>query len=69
LLEIQKDVDSRILKNAFIENDFSIPFLEDFYYEKIPNPRKATLVINYSGIKKEKISDSVKELENVLLQI
>lgn len=69
LLEIQKDVDSRILKNAFIENDFSIPFLEDFYYEKIPNPRKATLVINYSGIKKEKISDSVKELENVLLKI
>jgi DNA-binding transcriptional MocR family regulator len=69
LLEIQKDVNSKILKQAFKENGFSIPFLEDFYYEEIPNPRNPTLVINYSGIKKEKISDSVKALEKVLLEI
>ena len=69
LLEIQKDVNSKILKQAFKENGFSIPFLEDFYYEEIQNSRNPTLVINYSGIKKEKISDSVKALEKVLLEI
>jgi len=69
LLEIQKNVDSKILKQAFKQNGISIPFLEDFYYEEIKNPRNPTLVINYSGIKKEKISNSVKELEKLLLQI
>ena len=67
LLEIEKQINSHELKKIFEENQISIPFLEDFYYQKEPSINKLTLVINYSGIKKEDIPKSVKILESILI--
>ena len=67
LLEIDKKIDSKFLKNLFAENNILIPFLEDFYYEKTFSLDKTVLVINYSGIKKSDILDAVKTLEKLLV--
>lgn len=68
LLEIDKKIDSKSLKETFRKNNVLIPFLEDFYYEKDFSLEKTTLVINYSGIKKDSILKSVETLEKLLLQ-
>ena len=67
MLEIDKKIDSKFLKNLFAENNILIPFLEDFYYEKTFSIDKTVLVINYSGIKKSDILAPVMPAEMVLL--
>ena len=67
LLEIDKKIDSKSLKEIFRSNNVLIPFLEDFYYEKTFSLEKPILVINYSGIKKSDILDAVKTLEKLLV--
>jgi GntR family transcriptional regulator/MocR family aminotransferase len=68
LLEIDKKIDSQSLKEIFRRNNVHIPFLEDFYYENDFSLKKTTLVINYSGIKKDSILESVRTLEKLLLK-
>ena len=68
LLEIDKHIDSQLLKKDFSNNHILIPFLEDFFYENSYSLENITLVINYSGIKKDDILKSVKTLENLLLK-
>jgi GntR family transcriptional regulator/MocR family aminotransferase len=68
LLEIDKKIDSQSLKEIFRRNNVHIPFLEDFYYENDFSLKKTTLVINYSGIKKDSILESVGTLEKLLLK-
>lgn len=69
LLEIDKKIDIQTLREKFEENNILIPFLEDYFYEKNDNQQNITLVINYSGIKKDTIQKSVKELEKVLVNV
>ena len=69
LLEIDKKIDIQTLREKFEENNILIPFLEDYFYEKNDKQQNITLVINYSGIKKDTIQKSVKELEKVLVNV
>ena len=67
LLEIDKKMNSKDLKLLFEKNKIVIPFLEDFYYQNKMILEKPTLVINYSGLKKDDIPKSVKILETLLV--
>lgn len=67
LLEIDKKMNSKELKLLFEKNKIVIPFLEDFYYQNKMILEKPTLVINYSGLKKDDIPKSVKILETLLV--
>lgn len=67
LLEINKKIDLISLKDDFTKNRILIPFLTDFYYNNDYSLENPTLVINYSGIKKQDIPKSVRTLENLLV--
>lgn len=64
LLEINTKLSSEKLKQNFENEGLNIPLLSDYSYSK--NNLKPTLVLNYSGIKKEIIQDAIIRIGKAL---
>ena len=60
LLEFKDNVSGKALQNSFLENGLDIPLLCEFYQDDIRrNSDKPVFVINYSGISRECIQETV----------
>lgn len=68
LLTIDTTLQENKIQQNLIKNGIKAPLLSEFYYHQNPifpkSPEK-TLVINYSGIKKEKIPEIIYRFENM----
>ncbi len=56
------------IKQELLENqNINISLLSEYFYGKVPEKFLSTFVVNYSGIKKERITEIVNRLENVFV--
>lgn len=67
LLSVKSDESSDVIKNKLQKKNINLPLLRDFYYGTPPDDIENIFVINYSGIRKERIAETVKRIEEVLL--
>ena len=67
LLSIKSEDSSNELMQKFQKKNINLPLLRDFYYGTPPENIENIYVINYSGIRKERIAETVKRIEEVLL--
>ena len=67
LLSVKSDESSDVIKNKLQKKNINLPLLQDFYYGTPPDDIENIFVINYSGIRKERIAETVKRIEEVLL--
>ncbi len=67
LLSIKSEDSSNGLMQKFQKKNINLPLLRDFYYGTPPDDIENIFVINYSGIRKERIAETVKRIEEVLL--
>ena len=67
LLSVKSDESSDMIKNKLQKKNINLPLLRDFYYGTPPDDIENIFVINYSGIRKERIAETVKRIEEVLL--
>lgn len=67
LLSVKSDEYSDVIKNKLQKKNINLPLLRDFYYGTPPDDIENIFVINYSGIRKERIAETVKRIEEVLL--
>lgn len=69
LLTIKSAHSATELEKRLSEQKINLPLLSNFYYKNATNPNeneensKKTFVVNYSGIKKEKIAEIIHRLE------
>lgn len=55
-----------LIKTKLKEQNINLPLLADFYYGTPPAQSLSTFIVNYSGIKKERIKETVNRLANAL---
>lgn len=67
LLSVKSDESSDVIKDKLQKKNINLPLLRDFYYGTPPDDIENIFVINYSGIRKERIAETVKRIEEVLL--
>ena len=70
LLTIKTELSEKELKKRFEAQKIKISLLKDFYYDKKENAdskNKKTFLINYSGIKKDRIQQIVTCMEDAVL--
>lgn len=67
LLKTQPAESMEQLKEKLAAQKINLPLLADFYYQDVPEKSLFTFIINYSGIKKERIKEAVARLEKALL--
>lgn len=67
LLSVKSDESSDVIRNKLQKKNINLPLLRDFYYGTPPDDIENIFVINYSGIRKERIAETVKRIEEVLL--
>lgn len=68
LLEIQKNpLDSEKILAKLSKEKIRIPLLTDYYYTNERKKLPLTFIINYSGLKKELIAETVARLEKAIL--
>lgn len=67
LLSVKGTESSDELQNKIQKKNINLPLLRDFYYGTPPDDIENIFVINYSGIRKERIAETVKRIEEVLL--
>ena len=67
LLSVKGTESSDELQNKIQKKNINLPLLRDFYYGTPPDDIENIFVINYSGIRKERIAETVKRLEDVLM--
>lgn len=68
LLEIQKNpLDSEKILANLSKEKIRIPLLTDYYYTNERKKLPLTFIINYSGLKKELIAETVARLEKAIL--
>ena len=67
LLSVKSDESSDVIKNKLQKKNINLPLLRDIYYGTPPDDIENIFVINYSGIRKERIAETVKRIEEVLL--
>lgn len=69
LLSVRTKKTNDELTAALEKAEIKIAQLSDFYYdEKTQDDEQKSFVVNYSGIKKERISETIRRLESVFLQ-
>lgn len=68
LLSVKSSLGQEELVNRLQMQGINLSPIEEFYYENPPKEIKNTFVVNYSGIKKEKIPEIVKRMERALLK-
>ena len=67
LLKTQPSESMDAIRKKLAEQKINLPLLADFYYQNVPEESLFTFIINYSGIKKERIKEAVARLEKALL--
>ena len=67
LLSVKSDESSDVIKDKLQKKNINLPLLRDFYYGTPPDDIENIFFINYSGIRKERIAETVKRIEEVLL--
>lgn len=67
LLQIKSEKSMEEIQEKLQEEKIKLPLLKDFYYQNPPQKSSFTFIINYSGIKKERIKETVLRLEKALL--
>ena len=66
LLSVDSPQKIEVLEEKLKANGINLRKLDSFYYGKTPDGNEKTFVVNYSGIKKEKIEKSVELLQDAL---
>ena len=66
LLSVDSPQKIEVLEEKLKANGINLRRLDSFYYGKTPDENEKTFVVNYSGIKKEKIEKSVELLQDAL---
>lgn len=65
LLSVDSEKTKEQLVERLLEQGINLPLLNGFYYGEAPVSEEKTFVVNYSGIKKERIGETVRRLEMV----
>ncbi|MCR4939948.1 MAG: PLP-dependent aminotransferase family protein [Treponemataceae bacterium] len=67
LLDFKLPVSGKTLQEGFFENGLDIPLLSEYYQaKKSPDDDKALFVINYSGISRESIQETVARMASAV---
>lgn len=69
LLTIESSFSSAELIRRLNAQKINLPPLTNFYYNKNSSSTKNTFVVNYSGIKKDRIPEIVKRMEKIFLPL
>lgn len=67
LLSVHTQHSDEELSKRLLEQNINMPLLNKFYYTNVPDSEEKTFVLNYSGIKKERLTEIVRRLEKALL--
>ena len=67
LLQVESDTPRNKLIENLEKNGINLPPLSEYYYGTAPEDIEKTFVVNYSGIKRENIAETVRRLEAALL--
>lgn len=65
LLSVESEKTAEQLVESLSAQGINLPLLNNFYYTSVPKSEEKTFVVNYSGIKKERIGETVRRLERV----
>jgi GntR family transcriptional regulator/MocR family aminotransferase len=66
LLKTKNSLSQDSIKKAMLKRNIKISSLSDYYYTAAPETSDSFFIINYSGIKRERIDEIIKAMEEVL---
>lgn len=64
LLTVKSELSGKDLKKRFLQNGIKLNLLSEYYYQREEDLK--TFIVNYSGIRKEKIGEIIEGMEKVL---
>ncbi|MCR5401103.1 MAG: PLP-dependent aminotransferase family protein, partial [Treponema sp.] len=63
LLTVNSEKSGQEIRENLEKNGINLPLIGEYYYGQAPQNLEKTFVVNYSGLKKEKIPETVRRLQ------
>ena len=69
LLTLNNDFDARVIQEKWRKAGINIQLLSDYFYDAKPKPATESFVVNYSGIKRDRVGEVIHSMNRALSEV